>query len=117
MVMMEIEQMSDFGNFPSFDLNSSLTLLKCKYLDIVNVSSYDWKNALSISLFNIRSCKIIFLDFSCYFNDIFSSFSSIIIVETWHTNEYANAFMLNGLRTFDIAPYKLWRWSAAICKE
>ena len=95
---MVILQLSDF---PRFNLNSEVLLPNCKYTDISTDTFSDWNDKFAILLFNVRSCRKNFLDFTCCFDDILNKFSCIILTETWLTEEYNNLFVINGFRSFD----------------
>ena len=89
--------------FPRLDLDIGIVdLPHCRYLDIVNCSSYNWSNNISILLCNIRSCRRNFLDFTSYFNDVLFNYSCIILIETWLSNECENVFRINGYRFIDL---------------
>ena len=90
-------------SFPTLHLDvGEVTLPQSRYLDIVNLPTYDWANKFSILLCNIRSCRKKFLDFSCYFDSILFKYSCIILVETWLTSEFDDAFALRGFKSFNV---------------
>ena len=77
-------------------------LPQCRFLDIVNVLDYDWRNKFSILLCNIRSCRKNFLDFTSYFNDVLLNYDCIILVETWLNSDCDDLFTINGYESFNI---------------
>ena len=89
--------------FPTWNIDlGGVNLLRCRYLDIVNLPNYDWTNKFSVLLCNIRSCRKKFLDFTCYFNNVIANYSCIILVETWLTSEFDDVFTLRGFKSFNI---------------
>ena len=95
--------MEQTEGFPSVHLDvGPIDLPQCNYLDIANLTSYDWTNKFSVLLCNIRSCRKNFLDFTSYYDSILLNYSCIILVETWLTKEYEELFSLCGFRSFNV---------------
>ena len=89
--------------FPTLHIDLGVVNLpQTRYLDIVNLPTYDWTNKLSVLLCNVRSCRKNFLNFTCYFNDVILNYSCIILIETWLTNEFDDVFKLHGFKSFNV---------------
>ena len=96
-------QYKTFENYPTFKLDiENIVLSRCDYVNFEGIPSLSPTCKFSILLFNIRSCRKNFLDFTCHFQEYFCKYSCIALVETWLTNEFDSLFAISGFKSYNI---------------
>ena len=92
-----------FENYPTFRLDiDNIVLPCCEYVDFEGIPSLSPTRKFSILLFNIRSCRKNFLDFTCHFQEYFCKYSCIALVETWLTNDFDGLFTISGFKSCNV---------------
>ena len=89
-------------NYPIFQLDiEHFNPPPCFYSDLYNIRFLNKPEKFSLLLLNIRSVRKNFLNFISYFQDYLSSFTCIVIVETWLLEEHKHIFKINGFKCLD----------------
>ena len=83
------------ADYSTFKLDvDNFNLPQCTYVDINNISVISCNDSFSLLIFNIRSYRKNFLEFTCNFQSYFSFYSCIAFVETWLTQDFDNLFII-----------------------
>ena len=96
-------QIRAFDTYPTFDLDiDDVVLPQCTFADVDEIYSSVTHAGFSLLLFNIRSCRKKFLDFTSYFQEYFCNYSCIVLTETWLTADFGELFQIRGFKNYDL---------------
>ena len=97
------EVTGDFLNYPEFipDVDNYLQP-NCRYLNVEYLSDFVNGITLSILMLNIRSCCKNFDQFISTFCNVISSFTCLILTETWLTQDRDNVFNIPGFHCINL---------------
>ena len=73
----------------------------CNYISVGDLPSFTCIS-FALLMLNIRSCKKNFNQFLACFCDVLSSFSCILLTETWLTADVDNVFDIPGFYCFNL---------------
>ena len=92
-----------FSGYPEYVPNiDNYNVPNCSYLHVEDLSPFICSMAFSILMFNIRSCKKNFDNFIANFYNCITSFSCIVLTETWLTEERDKTFDIPGYYCYNL---------------